>query len=64
MNKTLHQKLSDKTQYPGQPAARDGYEEVLTIFHLEKKVAHDLGKDLLSPRPQAVSRLLDLSRSL
>lgn len=64
MNKTLHQKLSDKAIYSDHITDLDLNSVVSNGFYLEKKIAEGLKKELLSPRPQAISRLLELSRNL
>ncbi len=64
MNKTLHQKLSDKAIYIDQVTDLNFHSLTGDSFHLEQKLKDGLQKELLSPRPEAVSRLLELSRSL
>lgn len=65
MNKTLHQKLSDKAIYLDQVTDLNLLNAVTgNGFQLEKKIAEGLNKELLSPRPEAISRLLEMSRSL
>ena len=65
MNKTLHQKLTDKHQYT-YPAHIDmlGADDLIPGFNLEKQIFKDADKDLLSPRPQVIARILELSRSI
>jgi hypothetical protein len=64
MNKTLHQKLSDKAIYSDHFTDFNLNSVVSNGFQLEKKIAEGLNKELLSPRPEAISRLLELSRNL
>lgn len=64
MNKTLHQKLSDKSEYAISADLLRSNEAMLPQHHLEKEVARELLSDLLSPRPQAINRLLELSRTI
>ncbi len=64
MNKTLHQKLSDKAIYLDQVTDLNLNSVVGNGFQLEKKIAEGLNKELLSPRPEAISRLLEMSRNL
>ncbi len=65
MNKTLHQKLTDKHQYTF-PAHIDmlGADDLIPGFRLEKQIFKEADKDLLSPRPQAIAHILELSRSI
>ena len=65
MNKTLHQKLTDKHQYT-YPAHIDilSADDLIPGFNLEKQIFKDTNRDLLSPRPQAIARILELSRSI
>lgn len=65
MNKTLHQKLTDKNQYT-YPSYLDitGTDDLIPGFKLEKKILKEAAKDLLSPRPEAVNRILEMSRRM
>lgn len=63
MNKTLHQKLSDKTIYAVSDLLRSP-EMLFPQHQLEKEIARELNADLLSPRPEAISRLLEMSRAV
>ncbi len=65
MNKTLHQKLTNKYQY-----AQLSNSGILNSGNLcanvkgEMQLAHELSNDMLSPRPEAISRILKMSRTL
>lgn len=63
MNKTLHQKLSDKTNYAISDLLRSEH-PLLPQHQLEKEIARELKTDLLSPRPEAINRLLEMSRAI
>jgi hypothetical protein len=65
MNKTLHQKLSGNNQYaPATHVLESGYDEVILGFRQETKMLRQAAKELLSPRSEAIARLLELSRSI
>lgn len=64
MNRTLHSKLSDKSLYTVPATHLNNGDIFAPGFQLDKKVKEELLKDTLSPRPEAISRLLELSRSL
>jgi hypothetical protein len=65
MNKTVHQKLTDKYQYTH--AAQVGFscpDDVIAAFRQERKMLKQAAQDLLSPRPEAISRILEMSRAM
>ena len=65
MDKTLHRKLTDKHQYTyptyieivGGTGGEDHTAQ-------ERRIIAEISKDLLSPRPEAINRILELSRML
>jgi hypothetical protein len=65
MNKTLHKKLTEKYCYEHTPIlARVDYEDMPNGFSNEMGMLHHAAKDLLQPRPEAVSRILQMARDL
>lgn len=65
MNKTLHKKLTEKhflEHTPGMVYVRGDY--MPTVFVHEMRLLHEAAADLLSPRPEAVSRLLELAKNI
>ena len=63
MNKTLHQKLSDKQQYT-YPIHIEmlGSDDLSTDFSQEYRLLREDAQNLLSPRPEAISGILEMSR--
>ncbi len=65
MNKTIHQKLANKINYTHPAGYSTSYaDDFHAGLELELKMLQHAAKDLLSPRPEAVNRLMQLSRSL
>ncbi len=65
MNKTVHQKLTNKYSYTHAAEAQLAYVDgVVNPFRQENKMLRQAAQDLLSPRPEAIAKLLELSRSL
>lgn len=65
MNKTVHQKLTNKYSYTHAAEAQLAYVDgVVNAFRQENKMLREAAQDLLSPRPEAITKLLELSRSV
>ncbi len=62
MNKTLHKKLTEKP-FPGHLQALSFDHQGGTVLQ-EKGLMQEIAKDLLQPRPQAIARLLEMTREL
>ncbi len=65
MNKTLHQKLTNKYQYTF-PSHIDlaGIDDFISGFATEQQILKEAAKDLLSPRPEAINKILEMSRAI
>ncbi len=63
MNRTIHAKLTNKEQYT-HAAFTDGFlaDQLLAGMRQEMKILHLAAKDMLSPRPEAVARIMELSK--
>ena len=65
MNKTLHQKLTDKHQYTYPSFIENlGNDDQNLSFRQEQMIVREASKDMLSPRPEVVARILEMSRML
>jgi len=65
MSKTLHQKLAVKTiTTPAEHQHVPGFNSPIATNRLEHRIKEQLRNELLSPRPEAIDRLLALSRAL
>jgi len=64
MDKTLHKKLTEKQLLTYTPTAFAAGADVYAAFRQEKRILDALSKDLLQPRNEAVSRILELARKM
>ena len=65
MNKTLHQKLTNKTLYAHSSTPETlGNLATLSGIRQDIHLMKALSKDLLSPRQEAINRIMEMSRSL
>ncbi len=73
MHKTLHKKLTEKHICDHRSSASDqGHDGILRsssiwpnpVFEQEMSMLREAAKDLLQPRPQAISKLLAMARNL
>ena len=63
MNKTLHKKLTEKHLFaPGPTMVYAKGDSMQTVFMHEMLILQEAAKDLMSPRPEAIARLLRLAK--
>jgi hypothetical protein len=64
MNKTLHKKLTERHIFYHTPALAYANDEELNSLVCEMGILREAAADLLQPRPQAVSRILQMAREM
>ncbi|MBC7553691.1 MAG: hypothetical protein H7257_06900 [Taibaiella sp.] len=65
MDKTLHQKLINKYHYAHTGLACEmGIDDIFAGLRQEMKIVEQAANDLLSPRPEAIARIMELSRAV
>ncbi len=65
MDKTLHNKLTEKFHYPqAHTFSYASGEDTFSGLAQEMKLLHDAAKDLLQPRPEAISKLLAMAKAM
>ena len=65
MNKTVRKKLTDFYEYNNNNRiVFSCSDDTMLLFQQERKLLKEAARDLLSPRTEAISRLLELSRSM
>ena len=64
MNKTVHKRLTAKTNYTHSILSGCAAEDLLfSAFSQEMQLLRDDARDLLQPRPQAIANILKMSRA-
>ena len=65
MNKTLHQKLTSKYHYANSCLFTETSKyDIIATQAQDMKILQLAINDLLSPRPEAINRILEMSRML
>lgn len=65
MDKTIHKKLTAKhIDAHAAPAMAHSGGDMLTGLKQEMRILHEAAKEMMQPRQQAVSKLLEMARSI